>query len=312
MSPRLSFWRSPKPGALTARTLIVPRSLLTARVARASPSKSPQMMHEVLGDLEDLLEHGQDFLHRAELLVGDEDVGVLDHRLHPLRVGHEVGADVAAVERHAVDVLDLGLDALGLLDGDDAVLADLLHALADQVADGRVVVGGDRRDLRHLVALGDLDAVLLDGFDERRGAGLEAALQAHRVRAGGHVLQAFLDDRLAEHGRGGGAVTGDVVGLGGDLLGELGADVLERVFELDVLGDGDAVVGDGRGAELLVEHDVAALGAERDLDGVGEGVDAALQGVAGLFVEEQLLGHVGATSRGVFALCREHISTPCQ
>ncbi len=44
MSPRLSFWRSPKPGALTARILMVPRSLLTARVASASPSRSPQMM----------------------------------------------------------------------------------------------------------------------------------------------------------------------------------------------------------------------------------------------------------------------------
>ena len=128
-----------------------------------------------------------------------------------------------------------------------------------------------RGDLRHLAALGDLDAVLLDRFDEGGGAGFEAALQAHRVRAGGDVLEAFLDDRLAEHGGGGGAVTGDVVGLGGDFLGELGTDVLERVFEFDVLGDGHAVVGDRGSAELLVEDDVAALGAEGDLDRVGEG-----------------------------------------
>ena len=220
---------------------------------------------DVLGDLEDLLEDRQDLLDRAELLVGDEDVGVLNDSFHAIRVGHEVGADVAAVEGHTVDVLDFGLDALGLFDGDDAVLADLLHALADEVADGGVVVRGDGGDLGHLVALGDLDAVLLDGLDEGGGAGFEAALQAHRVGAGGDVLQAFLDDRLAEDGGGGGAVTGDVVGLGGDLLGQLGADVLEGVFELDVLGDGDAVVGDGRRAELLVEDDVAALGAKGDL-----------------------------------------------
>ena len=41
-------------------------------------------------------------------------------------------------------------------------------------------------------------------------------------------------------------------------------------FELDLLGDGDAVLGDARRAEGLVEDDVAALGAEGDLHRVGE------------------------------------------
>ena len=92
-----------------------------------------------------------------------------------------------------------------------------------------VVVGGDGGDLRHLLALGDLGAVLLDRFDDRSGAGFDAALEGHRVGAGGDVLEAFVHDRLAEDGGGGGAVAGDVVGLGGDLLGQLGADVLEGV-----------------------------------------------------------------------------------
>jgi hypothetical protein len=68
-----------------------------------------------------------------------------------------------------------------------------------------------------------------------------------------------VDDRLGEHRGGGGAVAGHVVGLGRRLLQELGAHVGEVVVELDLLGDRDAVVGDGRGAELLVEGDVAAL-----------------------------------------------------
>ena len=108
-------------------------------------------------------------------------------------------------------------------------------------------------------------------------AAFQAALEGHRVGAGSDVLQPFLDDGLGQHRRGGRAVAGDVVGLGGDLFRQLGADVLERVFEIDVLGDGDAVVGDRGRAELLVEDDVATLGAEGDLDGVGEGVDAVLE-----------------------------------
>ncbi len=76
-----------------------------------------------------LLEHRQDVGDGGDLLVGDQDVGLLDLGFHLVGVGDEVGRDVAAVELHAFDVLDLGLDALRLFDGDDAVLADLLHAL---------------------------------------------------------------------------------------------------------------------------------------------------------------------------------------
>ena len=104
--------------------------------------------------------------------------------------------------------------------------------------------------------------------DDGVGGLLDAALEQHRVGAGGDVLQAFVDDGLGQHGGGGGAVAGDVVGLGGGFLEQLGAHVLEGVLQLDFLGHGHAVVGDGGGAPLLVQGDVAALGAEGGLDGL--------------------------------------------
>ena len=96
---------------------------------------------------------------------------------------------------------------------------------------------------------------------------VDAALEAHGIDAGGDGLEAFLDHGVGEDGGGGGSVAGDVVGLGGDFLEKLGAHVLVGVLELDFLGDGHAVLGDGRGAELLVQKHVPALGTERDLDG---------------------------------------------
>ena len=51
----------------------------------------------------------------------------------------------------------------------------------------------------------------------------------------------------------------------------------EHVDELDLARDGDAVVRDQRAALADVEDDVAALRAERHLDGVGDGVDAREQ-----------------------------------
>ena len=104
-------------------------------------------------------------------------------------------------------------------------------------------------------------------------------------------LQPGVDQGLGQHGGGGGAVAGDVVGLGRDRLGQLGAEVLVRVVELDLAGDRDAVVGDDRRAERLVQDDVAALRAERDLDRVGQLVDAALERAAGVLVETEDLRH---------------------
>ena len=140
----------------------------------------------------------------------------------------------------------------------------------------------------------DVLGLRLDRLDGGGDGLLDAPLEAQRAGAGGHVAQAAVHERLGQHGGGGGAVTGDVVGLGGDLLDQLGAHVLERVLELDLLGDGHAVVGDGRGAALLVEDDVAALRAEGDLDGVGQLVHAGLERAARLLVELQHLWRIGA------------------
>ena len=56
MSASMALRRSPKPGALTATDLKVPRTLLTTRVARASPSTSSAMIDQRLAGLHDLLQ----------------------------------------------------------------------------------------------------------------------------------------------------------------------------------------------------------------------------------------------------------------
>ena len=180
------------------------------------------------------------------------------------------------------------LSVLRLLDRDHAVLADLLHRLGDELADLRVV-GRDRRDLRDLLFGVDVLLERLHLFDRDLDGLVDAVLDQQRVAAGGDVAQTFADDRLREHRRGGRAVAGDVVGLGRDFLDELRAHVLEHVGQLDFLGDRHAVVGDRRRTELLVEHDVAALGAERHLDGVGEDVRTALERATRAFIEYELL-----------------------
>ena len=153
-------------------------------------------------------------LIEADLLLVDQDPRVLEHALHLVfGVGDEVRRQVALVELHAFDDSTFGREALAFLDGDDAVLADLVHRVGQRMSPiSGVVVGGDgsrpgRCRCLPLTSASRSDStvttVASTAFSMPR-------LMRDRVRAGGDVLQAFLEDGLGEHGRGRGAVTGDV------------------------------------------------------------------------------------------------------
>ena len=86
-------------------------------------------------DLHQLLQQRDDVLRRGDLLLVNQDVGILDDGFHLIGVGDEIGREIAAVELHAFDELGLVRHGLGLFDGDHAVFADLVHHVRDQFAD---------------------------------------------------------------------------------------------------------------------------------------------------------------------------------
>ena len=205
----------------------------------------------------------------------EENEGVFEVGDHLFGVGDEVGAKVAAVELHAFDDFEFGFGGLGFFNRDDAFVADLLHGFSDVETDLLVAVCGDRADLRDFFRGRDLLGLGLEILDDVGNGEIDTALQVHRVHAGCNGLVAFANDGLGKNGSSRGAVTGDVVGLRSDFADHLGAHVFELVVQFDFLGDRNAVLGDARSAEGLVDDDVAALRAERDLHGVSENVDAA-------------------------------------
>ena len=215
----------------------------------------------------------------------DQDVGLIQLDVHLLGVGDEIGRHVAAVELHALDDVEFGLHALGFLDRDDALVADLLHRLGDHLADLGLAIGGDCADLRRLGLGGDLLAALLQFIDQCDDRLVDAALQVHRIHAGGNRLATLAHDGLRQDDRRGGAVAGDIVGLRGDLAHHLRAHVLELVGEFDLLGDGHAILGDARCAIALVQDHVATLRTERDLHRLGEYVDATQHALTGIVAE---------------------------
>src|SRR5207247_963444 len=109
---------------------------------------------------------------------------------------------------------------------------------------------------------------------------LDAALDPHRVRAGGDVLRAVANDGLREDRRRRGPVAGGIRGFARDLADHARAQILDRIRDVDFLRDGHAVLRDRRRSELLVDDDVPALRPERHPHRVGQLVDATYQRVA--------------------------------
>src|SRR5580692_9499319 len=247
---------------------------------------------DILGDdqqrtaaLRNLLEQRKKILHRADLLFVNQDVRILQRGFHALGIGDEIRRQIAAVELHAFDHFELRLERLGFFHGDDAIFADFLHRLGDDLANGLVVVGADGADLSNHVSghgLGELVELALDpvaffieaAADSGNGL-LDAALHRHRIGAGSNRLHAFAIDRLSQNGSGGGAVARDVRGLRRNFTYHLRAHVFLRVLQFDFFCDGNAVLGNGRRTEFLFNHNVAALGTESDFHCIGENIHAA-------------------------------------
>jgi hypothetical protein len=186
-----------------------------------------------------------------EIFFSERRIGVLELDLLGLGVGDEVRGDEAAVEAHTLGDLNLVLNGAALADGDDTLLADLLHSLGNDGTNVRVAVGRDGGDLGNLLRGGDDALVGLEDGEDLVDGLLRAAAEVHGVAAGGNVLHTLRVDGAGEDGGGGGAVTSSVVGLGGDILDKAGTEVLNGVLEGDGLGDRDTVLGDLGATERL-------------------------------------------------------------
>ena len=101
-------------------------------------------------------------------------------------------------------------------------------------------------------------------------AAVEAALEVDRAGAGDDVAHAVGEDRVGQDGRGAGAVADHVAGLLRGLAQHLGAEVLLGVLEVELLGDGHAVVADDRRTPAPLDQHGLGLRPERHAHGIGQ------------------------------------------
>ena len=153
-SPRCWMRRWPKPGRAHGDGL-------ERAVLRVGDEHAERAAVDLLGQddqrarvLHHEVEHRQEVVRVRDRLVRHEDVRVLEHRLHALRVAHHVGRDPAVLDVHALDEVDGDARQRRLLQRHDAVGADAVQRLRHGGADQLVLLGGDRGDvLERLAAL---------------------------------------------------------------------------------------------------------------------------------------------------------------
>jgi len=240
---------------------------------------------------------GKELLDGSNLLVDEEHAGVLEFDLLGLGISHEVRGNVSAVPLEAFNVFNFSLEGFALSNSNSSVRSKSVKDAGNQATDVVVVVSRDSGNVLDFVFAFDRDREFLEAVDDFVDSHLNASAQVHGVHASGNRFAALLEDSSGENSGSCGSVTGLVVGLAGNLLNEVGADVVVSVRELDVLSNGNTILGNLGDSEASVEHDVATAGAKSNLHGIGKHVAAFEHKGTGLSAELDFLsGEVEALS----------------
>ena len=89
----------------------------------------------------DSLKDRQDVLDGGNLVIGHEDVRIVQLSGESLVVGCEVRGNVTLVKLHTLNSVDVDAEGLGLLNGDDAVLANNVHSVGNLATDDWITCG---------------------------------------------------------------------------------------------------------------------------------------------------------------------------
>ena len=172
-------------------------------------------------------------MNLADLLLTEQNVALLELHLGAFGRVDKVGRDVAAVELHSLNQLQLVLKRFAILDRDHTLVADLkclkihfirefvsnlLHCVRNELANVPVAIGRDGRHLGNLFRRGDRFAHCLQLVHNHLNRLDDTLADFHWVCPFADALEAFLGNGTGQHGGASCAVTGLLVGLVGNVL----------------------------------------------------------------------------------------------
>ena len=226
--------------------------------------------------LYDLLEHRQKILDVADLLVNDQDIRILKICFHLLHVGAHISGDVSTVELHTFYKVQLVNHCLGLFNRDNAVLGNLLHCICDHNADSVIACRDSCYTLDLLLAAYRF-AHGNEGLNGCFRSFLHTLAKDDRVCTCCQVAHTFLYHCLCKNCSCCCAVAGYIICLGSNFLDELSAHILETVFKVNFLCDGNAVICNCRAAVCLLKDYISSFRSKCNAYYICQFIDACLK-----------------------------------
>ena len=214
-------------------------------------------------------EHRHKLLQVTQLLLIKENVRILVLGDHLGRIRDEVRRDIALVELQPLDDLEVSIHTLALFESDHTVVTNALESLGEQLANQGIMVRGDLAHLTDSVEIFDLDGLIANRGDHFIHSLPHTTLNRERIDASADELSSFAHHRFGQNHCCGRSVANLVISAGRDFVDDLGTHVFERVGQLDLSRDRNAVLRTTRVTELLVDNHVLSRRSQSGLDRSG-------------------------------------------
>ena len=184
------------------------------------------------------------------------------------------------------------LVGLAVLYGDNAVNGYSPHTVGYELTNLRVVVGRDSGNLLNLVIIVlYLLSLTLDRLYHLSDGLVDTALHIEWIGTGSHILHTLRKDGLSQNGSCGGTVASIIASLAGHTLHKLCAGILKGIFQFNLLGYGHTVLGNLGSAKLLINNNVATLGAQRNFHCISQRIGSSFEHLAGINIIFYFFSH---------------------
>ena len=82
-------------------------------------------------------------------MVIKENQWVIEYCFHLLWVSNEVWREITIAKLHTFNDIKRGIGGSRFLNGDDTILANLIHGVSDHLTNFRITIGGNGTNLRY-------------------------------------------------------------------------------------------------------------------------------------------------------------------
>ena len=200
----------------------------------------------------------QHFLDRCNLAIRNEDIRFTHDSFHFFCIRCHVRGNIATVKLHAFYDRQLCTHRLGFFNSDDTVFTNFFHSFSNQFA-YFFIACRNGSNLGNRCFIRNSDGTVLDFFNEFCYGFFNTAFKDHRVGTSSNITHPFLDHGLGKQRSRCRTITSYIICFSCYFFYQLGTHIFKRIFQFDIAGNSNTIIGNGRCAKFLIKNYIAAF-----------------------------------------------------